>query len=164
MTPRFERLTRPADIDGLMALDALCFHRPWTRAEYERELADPARCFIHVARADDGAVVAYCSFWRIFDEAHINNFAVHPAWRRQGLGRRLLEHALAEAAAEGAPRATLEVRASNTAALALYRSAGFVPRGTRRAYYTHPIEDALILWRGPDRHGAAQAGDAPAGS
>lgn len=164
MTARFERLITPADIDGLMALDELCFHRPWTRAEYERELADPARCFIYAARAADGTVVAYCSFWRIFDEVHINNFAVHPAWRRQGLGRRLLAHSLDTAAAAGAPRATLEVRASNAAALALYRSAGFVHRGTRRAYYTHPIEDALILWRGPDIATHPPAEGRPAGS
>ena len=146
---RFGRLTAAADLDGLMALDDLCFRRPWTRVEYERELADPARCFLYVAREDSGQIVAYCSFWRIFDEAHINNFAVHPERRRQSLGRALLDYSLGEAAALGAPRATLEVRNSNLAAIALYESAGFAKAGTRRAYYTHPIEDALILWRGP---------------
>lgn len=143
----FARLTDPRDLDAILALDDLCFHRPWTRAEYERELADPARCFIYTA-AVDGAVVAYCSFWRIFDEIHLNNFAVHPSHRRQGLGRALLAHVLAEAVTFGAPNATLEVRASNAAALALYDAGGFVRAGLRRAYYTHPVEDALILWRG----------------
>ncbi len=143
----FERLVSPGDIDGLMALDEVCFHRPWTRADYERELADPARCVIEVARAD-GRIIGYCAFWRIFDEAHINNFAVHPDWRRRGVGRALLGHALAQAAALGAPKATLEVRASNAAAIALYEAGGFVRAGLRRAYYTHPVEDALILWRG----------------
>lgn len=142
-----ERLTTAGDIDALMALDELCFHRPWTRADYERELADPARCFLYVARAE-GAIIGYCAFWRIFDEAHINNFAVHPAWRRRGVGRALLAQTLAAAAALGAPKATLEVRASNTAAIALYESGGFVRAGIRRGYYTHPVEDALILWRG----------------
>jgi len=145
----FSRLTAAADLDGILALDALCFHRPWTRAEYERELADPARCFLYVARDDHGAIVAYCSFWRIFDEIHLNNFAVHPEWRRRGLGRALLAHVLAEAAALGAPKATLEVRASNAPAIALYEAGGFVRTGVRRAYYTHPVEDALILWREP---------------
>ena len=143
----FERLTSRDDLDGMLALDEVCFHRPWTRADYERELADPARCYIYVARAE-GRLVAYCSFWRIFDEAHINNFAVHPDWRRRGLGRTLLGHTLAEAAAAGAPKATLEVRRSNEAAIALYEHGGFLRAGQRRAYYTHPVEDAIILWRG----------------
>lgn len=151
MTVAFSRLTAPADLDDILALDAVCFNRPWTRAEYERELADPARCFLYVARPPGGPIVAYCSFWRIFDEAHINNFAVHPEWRRRGLGRRLLAYVLAEAARLGAPRATLEVRASNQPAIALYEAAGFALTARRHAYYTHPIEDALILWRHPER-------------
>ncbi|HUU33244.1 MAG TPA: ribosomal protein S18-alanine N-acetyltransferase [Vicinamibacterales bacterium] len=143
----FDRLTSPGDVAALMALDELCFHRPWTRADYDRELADPARCFLYIARAEE-RIVGYCAFWRIFDEAHINNFAVHPEWRRQGVGRALLAHTLAAAEALGAPRATLEVRASNAAAIALYEAGGFARAGVRRGYYTHPVEDALILWRG----------------
>lgn len=142
----FERLARAADLDAILALDELCFYRPWTRAEYERELGDPARCFLFMARMD-GAVVAYCSFWRVFDEIHLNNFAVHPEWRRHGVAKALLGHVLREAAAHGAPNATLEVRASNAPAIALYEAGGFVRAGLRRAYYTHPVEDALILWR-----------------
>lgn len=144
----FARLASPADLDAVLALDALCFHRPWTRADYERELADPSRCFIYLARRD-GAVIAYCAFWRIFDEIHVNNFAVHPDCRQRGVGRALLAHVLTEADAIGAPQATLEVRASNAAAIALYQAAGFVAAGRRRAYYTHPVEDALIFWRRP---------------
>lgn len=146
---RFVRLASPADLDAVLALDDMCFERPWTRADYERELADPARCFIYLAQVD-GQTIGYCSFWRVFDEIHVNNFAVHPAWRRQGVGRRLLAFVIDAATAIGAPRATLEVRRSNTAAIALYESAGFAPAGLRRAYYTHPVEDALILWREPD--------------
>ena len=143
----FDRLTSTDDHDGVLALDEMCFNRPWTRADYVRELADPGRCFIFVARFG-GGIVAYCSFWRIFDEAHINNFAVHPNWRRRGIGRALLTYSLTEAAELGAPRATLEVRVSNTPAIALYENGGFGRAGLRRAYYTHPVEDALILWRG----------------
>jgi len=143
------RLTDPRDLDAVLGLDDLCFHRPWTRTEYERELADPGRCFIYVARRD-GEAVGYCSFWRIFDEVHVNNFAVHPHARRQGIGATLLRHVLAEAAAMGAPHATLEVRASNTPAIAMYEAAGFARSAIRRGYYTHPVEDALILWRRAD--------------
>lgn len=143
----FDRLTTAAELDAILALDEVCFHRPWTRAEYERELQDPARCFLMVVRVD-GDIVGYCSFWRVFDEIHLNNFAVHPSRRQQGLGRALLAEVLLVAAAEGAPNATLEVRASNAAAIALYEGSGFVRAGLRRAYYTHPVEDALILWHG----------------
>jgi [ribosomal protein S18]-alanine N-acetyltransferase len=143
----FTRLTSAEGLDGVLALDELCFHRPWTRGDYERELADPNRCFIYLAVVE-GATIAYCSFWRIFDEIHVNNFAVHPAWRRRGIGKALLAFVVGEAASLGAPFATLEVRASNLAAVAMYERAGFRRAGLRRAYYTHPVEDALILWRG----------------
>lgn len=144
----FARVTSEDGLDGVLALDELCFHRPWTRAEYERELADPGRCFLYVA-VEDGRTVGYCSFWRIFDEVHLNNFAVHPSWRRRGVGRALLAHVLDEAARLGAPKATLEVRASNAPAIAMYEAGGFRRAAVRRAYYTHPVEDALILWRDP---------------
>jgi ribosomal-protein-alanine N-acetyltransferase len=84
--------------------------------------------------------------WLIFDELHINNLAVLPEWRRRGVASALLRHVLAEGAAGGATRATLEVRASNVPAIALYEGFGFVTRGRRPRYYTNPAEDALILW------------------
>lgn len=149
MTWTFERLLDPADLEGVLAVDAVCFNHPWTREDYERELADPDRCFIHIARAPGRPVAAYCSFWRIFDEIHINNFAVRPEWRGQGLGRGLLQHVLAEGRRIGAPKATLEVRQSNSAAIRLYEHAGFRKAGIRRQYYTTPLEDALILWFEP---------------
>jgi [ribosomal protein S18]-alanine N-acetyltransferase len=150
VTWTFARLTGPEDLDGVLAVDDACFTYPWTRADYERELAAPERCFIVVARAPGVRVAAYCSFWRIFDEIHINNFAVLPALRRQGLGAALLAHVLAEGRRLGAPKATLEVRQSNEAAIQLYERAGFRRAGTRRHYYAKPLEDALILWFEPD--------------
>jgi len=149
VTWTFDRLSGPDDLEGVLAVDEACFNHPWTRADYERELADPSRCFILLARAPGVRVAAYCSFWRIVDEIHINNFAVRPEWRRQGLGAALLQHVLAEGARLGAPRATLEVRRSNEAALRLYEQAGFRQTGLRRQYYANPLEDAMILWREP---------------
>jgi [ribosomal protein S18]-alanine N-acetyltransferase len=145
----FERLSGPEDLEGVLAVDEACFNQPWTRQDYERELADPARCFIHIVRGPGGLVLAYCSFWRIVDEIHINNFAVRPEWRRQGLGTALIHHVLAEGRRLGAPNATLEVRRSNSAAIRLYERAGFRRAGERRHFYANPLEDALILWHGP---------------
>ncbi len=83
----------------------------------------------------------------VFDELHINTLAVAPDSRRSGLAAFLLRHVMAEAAGEGAGKATLEVRASNSAALALYTQLGFHVSARRPTYYTQPEEDALILWR-----------------
>ena len=91
--------------------------------------------------------MAYCAAWLVFDELHINNLAVAPAWRRRGLGAALLSEVLARTAREGAHRATLEVRASNLAARGLYERFGFRTVTARRGYYTNPVEDALVLWR-----------------
>jgi ribosomal-protein-alanine N-acetyltransferase len=82
----------------------------------------------------------------IFDELHINSFAVDPAWRRRGIARQVLARVLEEAASSGVRAATLEVRRSNVAARALYEGLGFQVEGTRRDYYQEPREDALILW------------------
>jgi ribosomal-protein-alanine N-acetyltransferase len=82
----------------------------------------------------------------VVDEIHINNLAVLPALRGRGVGTELLRHVLAEARRLGARRATLEVRASNVGAQRLYERLGFVPAGTRSAYYSNPVEDAVILW------------------
>lgn len=141
------RLTTPGEIDELVALDALCFERPWGRDAYLRELDDPARCWLLGARGADGGLAGHCAFWRLLDELHINTVAVHPEVRRQGVGRALLAEVLAVGQRVGAPKTFLEVRSSNGAAVALYREAGFQVAQVRRAYYSNPVEDALVLWR-----------------
>ena len=157
-------LTR--DLDGILAVDAATFDRPWTRAMYEWEWTHSDVARFYVARtAGAGVVVAYCSGWIIFDELHINNLAVDPPWRRQRVASALLTFVLAEAAAEGANRATLEVRRSNEPARHLYERFGFAFAGVRTAYYREPVEDALVLWRNRSRPGG-QTGNpdiAPAG-
>ena len=92
-------------------------------------------------------IAAFCACWLIVDEAHINTLAVQQSMRRQGLATALLEHVLADLASDGARRATLEVRRSNTAALRLYERLGFVVAAIRPNYYSLPEEDGLILWR-----------------
>jgi [ribosomal protein S18]-alanine N-acetyltransferase len=149
----FVRAELTRDLDGILAVDAATFDRPWTRAMYEWEWTHSDVARFHVAR-HAGTVVAYCAGWVIFDELHINNLAVDPAWRRRGVASELLRFVLEEAAGEGATRATLEVRRSNEAARQLYERFGFSFAGVRTAYYREPVEDALVLWRnGPARTG-----------
>jgi ribosomal-protein-alanine N-acetyltransferase len=118
-----ERLTSDGDLDAVVALEAASFTNPWTREMLARELEPPTAARVYLLR------------------------------RRQGLGRALMEGVLADVAAEGVTRATLEVRRSNVAAQRLYARLGFEVAGQRRNYYTQPEEDALILWRTrPDPH------------
>lgn len=134
------------DLDGLLAVDAASFTNPWTRDMFiwEARNSDVARVYVY--RVDAVGVIGYCAVWHIFDELHVNNLAVLPTWRRRGIAGELLRSALATALASGARRATLEVRESNLAARQLYEHHGFRPAGRRPAYYTNPVEDAIILW------------------
>ena len=134
------------DLDGILAVDAATFERPPTREAYLWEAANSDVSRFWIGRHDD-RVIAYCAGWVIFDELHVNNLAVDPGWRRRGVAAALLTFVLADAAAEGALRATLEVRRSNEAARRLYERFGFAFAGVRSAYYREPVEDALVLWR-----------------
>ena len=91
-------------------------------------------------------------FWSILEEAHITLLAVHPQYHRQGLGQALLCYLLKRASDNGLERATLEVRASNSAAIALYQKFGFKTAGRRRGYYQDNGEDALVLWLSDLQH------------
>ena len=94
---------------------------------------------------DDGALIAYLGYWLIGDEVHISTFAVHPEFRRQGIGENLLKNALADAAKRGAQVATLEVRASNEAAIKLYGKLGFKVGGSLEGYYHDNDEEAILM-------------------
>src|SRR3954471_250819 len=135
------------DVDDVVALEAAAFTNPWTRAMYLSELENPDVSFCFLARDASGRAVGFCSFWRVLDELHINNLAVLPEFRRQGVASALLVFVLNEGAEFGARRATLEVRRSNDAARALYERFGFSVAGVRAKYYSKPVEDALLLWR-----------------
>jgi len=143
-----ERLRDAADLDAVIAIERASFHNPTTRGWYENELQRPDVCYVYLLRmARTGPVVGFCAFWKVIDQIHINNLAIHPDFRRRGFARRLLNRVLEEASSIGAAQATLEVRRSNVAARTLYERAGFALSGVRTSYYTNPIEDALILSR-----------------
>ena len=144
-----ELFTGPSDLEGILAVDASSFLRPWTREMYQAELDNPSVTRIFVVRTPELPVAGYCATWFLLPEVHINNLAIRPELRRQGLATQLLVRVLQSAADAGGERATLEVRRSNHAARRLYEGLGFRVRGVRADYYTEPAEDALILWREP---------------
>ncbi|MEO8256602.1 MAG: ribosomal protein S18-alanine N-acetyltransferase [Acidobacteriota bacterium] len=144
-----EPLSSAVDLDAVLAIEVEAFTSPWTREMYVAELANVGVSFCYLARDESRQTLGFCSFWRVLDELHINNLAVAHGYRRRGIGTALMTFVLAEGARLGAHRATLEVRRSNEAARQLYEGLGFAVAGVRRAYYTNPIEDALVLWREP---------------
>ncbi|HTY80302.1 MAG TPA: ribosomal protein S18-alanine N-acetyltransferase [Candidatus Bathyarchaeia archaeon] len=132
------------DLDQVLAIERVSFVTPWTRAAfcYEIEQNKVARC---TAMRVGGRVVGYLCLWEIGHEIHITNLAVHPEWRRRGVGRRLLAFAMAEGKARGVTLAFLEVRPSNAQAVKLYESLQFQVIGRRTGYYFDTGEDALVM-------------------
>jgi len=145
VAPIIERLTLPGQLEGVLEIERASFNNPTTREWYERELARPGVCFLYVLRTPEVPVAAFCAFWYVADQAHINNLAVRPELRGRGLGSQMLEAVMVEVQRLGAGSLALEVRRSNVAAQRLYLRAGFHQEGTRQSYYTQPVEDALIL-------------------
>ncbi len=142
-----QRVTSPLDIDDVMSIEAEAFINPWTREMHEADFANTDVSHLVVARDARGYALGFCAFWIVLDELHVNNLAVRPLHRRNGIGSRLVAFVLDEGRDRGTVRATLEVRRSNEAAIRLYTRWGFVVSAVRRGYYTQPNEDALILWR-----------------
>lgn len=133
-------------VAAVAALEQLCFADPWSDASLRDELTNPCAHFL--VAIDGGEVVGYLGCHHIVDEGFVANVAVHPNHRRRGIGRLLVATAMQNAASLS--RLTLEVRASNTAAIALYRALGFVDEGVRPRFYAHPTEDAVIYSYYPD--------------
>ena len=129
----------------VLRIDHAVYPRPWTLGLYLGELATTEGRSYLVAR-DGTSVVGYAGLMVIVDDAHVTTVAVAPSHQHQGIGTRLLLVLLRDAIALGAARITLEVRASNRGAQALYSRFGFAPSGVRKAYYVDNREDAVIMW------------------
>ena len=139
---------RVADLPAVHAVERASFDTPWPPEAYRSELETNRLAQYMVVRVDD-EIVGFGGMWLMVDEAHIITFAVHPAWRRQHIGERLLIAFLDLALERGAHEATLEVRLSNLPARRLYEKFGFRPVGLRPRYYSDNGEDALIMTTEP---------------
>jgi ribosomal-protein-alanine N-acetyltransferase len=137
------------DIPAVHAVDLLCYALVWPESSYQFDLShNPnSRLYVAYAPAADGSerIIGVIGMWLVVDEAHIGTVAVHPDWRRKGVARKMMAHALREAAAQGMVVSHLEVRRGNIPAQGLYKSFGFEEVGERKHYYADNGEDALLL-------------------
>ena len=131
-------------LDEVAELERICFSVPWSRNMLAEELDNLLSAFL-VALDDNDRVVGYAGLQVVLDEGYITNVAVRPECRRQGIAAKLLQVFLDFATANKLAFLTLEVRASNYDAIALYGSRGFRSAGRRKNYYEHPREDAIIM-------------------
>ncbi|MDR1887988.1 MAG: ribosomal protein S18-alanine N-acetyltransferase [Zoogloeaceae bacterium] len=135
---------RAADLAQVVALEAAVQDFPWRERNFTDSLAAGHHAWIlrHGAACLGFSILMY-----VIDEAHLLNIAIAPGAQGQGLGARLLRHAMREAARDGMGKLFLEVRPSNLRALQIYRAFGFRQIGLRKAYYpaTEGREDALVF-------------------
>ena len=132
------------DLPAVVELDRRSFSLPWPERSFRFELTDnPAsRCWVVEV---DGKLVGMIVVWLLVDEAHVATLATHPDFRRQGIAKKLLSHALQNLVKEGAQSSFLEVRVSNMAAQEMYRKFGYKESGRRRRYYKDNDEDAILM-------------------
>ncbi|MCE2439892.1 MAG: ribosomal protein S18-alanine N-acetyltransferase [Candidatus Latescibacteria bacterium] len=130
-------------LDAVVSIEREGFADPWQERDFEDALnRRNSYCLVYL---NGKRVVAYAVGFFVANEYHLANLAVHPAFRRRGLGGRFLEAMLKGLPERNADVVTLEVRVSNLSAIGLYRKTGFRTVAIRRGYYTSPAEDALVM-------------------
>ena len=133
-----------AHVDGIHTIETLSFPDPWSKSSLSEEI-DTAISIVAVD--DSGQVLGHISMRHIINEGHISNLAVHPDFRQQGVGHKLLSALVNIAHEKEMIGLTLEVRVSNQPAIHLYQRHGFISEGIRKNYYSMPNEDGVIMWK-----------------
>ena len=131
------------DLDAMVDIENVSFPSPWPKRIFEREI-QAKNSYKRVVRFQ-GSVVAYIVTWTIYDEVHILNVAVHPDFRKIGLGEMLMRDCLSFSSEHGLKLAILEVRVSNNSAIKLYEKIGFKTLRIRKKYYSDTGEDAYVM-------------------
>lgn len=139
----FEMLSAD-NVNEVWELEKICFDDPWELKAFTSELDNKISVYIVARDEESKDVVGYGGIWMVYDTADITNIAVHPDYRRCGLGGEILR-LLTEISKENSMESiTLEVRVSNTPAIELYKKYGFIPCGLRKRYY-QGNEDAILM-------------------
>lgn len=132
------------DVPTVHDIECICFRSPWSKMALMGELKNDVAHY-HVLE-QDGQIAGYAGMWVLFEEAHITNVAVLPAYRRRGNATRLMLSMMESASLLGATSMTLEVRENNVNAQRMYSKLGFQQNGYRPRYYSDTGEGALLLW------------------
>lgn len=135
----------PADAEAVSKIEQETFSMPWSAQDF-LEMTEAEYAHYYVAEKD-GEIAGCCGIRNIVGEGEITNVVVAAKFRKQGIGRALMEYMLREAPKHGIGDCTLEVRVSNMPAIRLYESLGFRGEGIRPNFYEKPTEDALIMWK-----------------
>ena len=126
---------------AVAAIEAACFSQPWSEKTFFEELSNPnAHTYLAL---DGGEPAGFLSVWEVLGEVSVNNIAVLDAHRRKGIAKALLQQMLLDLSQ--AQSVTLEVRKSNSAAIALYKAFGFEQVGERKNFYSQPTENAILM-------------------
>jgi ribosomal-protein-alanine N-acetyltransferase len=134
------------DLASVLKIEELSFPNPWHESTFRGEIQHRPISFpLVVVHSALNKVIGYIIFWLIGEEVQVNNIAVHPDFRRLGIGEQVLCQVIEMVKWRGANFIGLEVRPSNLAALAMYKKIGFRMLGVRKNYYTNPPEDAFVL-------------------
>ena len=131
------------DLREVALLERQVFSRPWSEESFRDALASPDHCYL--AAYYGGTLVGYCGLWCSFDTADLCNLAVAEDFRKRTLGGALLRQGLVAVKRRGVERVLLEVRRSNVPAIGLYAKFGFQELGIRPGYYSHPVEDGILM-------------------
>jgi ribosomal-protein-alanine N-acetyltransferase len=137
------------DLNAIERIERASYPTPWSRSMFASELAKPSSICLGAFDIETDELAGYLVISRYVDAWHVMNVAVAPGHRRRGIATTLLDRLFELTAGRGRRGYTLEVRVSNTDAIALYERLGFKARGVRRGYYTDNREDALIMWKDP---------------
>lgn len=131
------------DIERIAEIEKQCFSTPWSEQAFSSQIDVES---VFACLAVDGEIAGYAIIdTQILPESELFNIAVAPEYRGKGFSKLLMEYVLDKAKAKGAETVLLEVRVSNNAAIGLYEKYGFVKNGTRKGYYSHPKEDAVLM-------------------